>query len=52
MPPPTNVDDVINAGKVRCGVVLDFPPIGYRDQDNDPAGLDVTLTTKQTTQLI
>jgi len=35
------VDDVINAGKVRCGVVLDFPPIGYRDQDNNPAGFDV-----------
>ena len=35
------LDDVINAGKVRCGVVLDFPPIGYRDQDNNPAGFDV-----------
>ncbi|MEE9479054.1 MAG: amino acid ABC transporter substrate-binding protein, partial [Kiloniellales bacterium] len=31
------VDDVINAGKVRCAVVLDFPPIGYRDANNEPA---------------
>ena len=35
------VDDVINAGVVRCGVVLDFPPIGYRDANNEPAGFDV-----------
>ncbi len=35
------LDDVIEAGKVRCGVVLDFPPIGYRDAKNEPAGFDV-----------
>jgi len=35
------LDDVINAGKLRCGVVLDFPPIGYRDENNEPAGFDV-----------
>ncbi len=35
------LDDVINAGKLRCGVVLDFPPIGYRDENNAPAGFDV-----------
>lgn len=35
------LDDVINEGKLRCGVVLDFPPIGYRDANNEPAGFDV-----------
>lgn len=35
------LDDVIDAGKLRCGVVLDFPPIGYRDASNEPAGFDV-----------
>ncbi len=35
------VDDVINEGKLRCAVVLDFPPIGYRDANNQPAGFDV-----------
>ncbi len=35
------LDDVINAGKLRCGVVLDFPPIGFRDANNNPAGFDV-----------
>lgn len=35
------LDDVIDAGLVRCGVVLDFPPIGYRDENNEPAGFDV-----------
>jgi polar amino acid transport system substrate-binding protein len=35
------LDDVIDEGVLRCGVVLDFPPIGYRDADNQPAGFDV-----------
>lgn len=35
------LDDVINDGTLRCGVVLDFPPIGYRDANNEPAGFDV-----------
>lgn len=35
------LDDVINEGKVRCAVVLDFPPIGFRDANNEPAGFDV-----------
>lgn len=35
------LDDVVNRGTLRCGVVLDFPPIGYRDANNQPAGYDV-----------
>ena len=35
------LDDVIDAGVLNCGVVLDFPPIGYRDENNEPAGFDV-----------
>lgn len=35
------LDDIINDGLVRCAVVLDFPPIGYRDENNEPAGFDV-----------
>ena len=35
------LDDVIDEGVLRCGVVLDFPPIGYRDANNEPAGYDV-----------
>ena len=35
------LDDVIDEGVLRCGVVLDFPPIGYRDANNQPAGFDV-----------
>lgn len=35
------LDDVIDEGTLRCGVVLDFPPIGYRDANNEPAGFDV-----------
>ena len=31
------LDDVIDRGELRCGVVLDFPPIGYRDANNEPA---------------
>ncbi|MCF6326922.1 MAG: transporter substrate-binding domain-containing protein [Devosiaceae bacterium] len=35
------LDDVINSGVLRCGVVLDFPPIGFRDANNEPTGFDV-----------
>ncbi len=35
------LDSVIDNGELRCGVVLDFPPIGYRDAKNEPAGFDV-----------
>jgi ABC-type amino acid transport substrate-binding protein len=35
------LDDVISSGKLRCGAMLDFPPAGYRDQGNQPAGYDV-----------
>ncbi len=37
------LDDVLASGKLRCAVVLDFPPMGYRDADNNPAGMDVEM---------
>ena len=33
------LDDVVDRGTLRCGVVLDFPPIGYRDSNNEPQAL-------------
>lgn len=35
------LDDVISNGTLNCGVVLDFPPMGYTDKDNKAAGFDV-----------
>ncbi|TRD15575.1 transporter substrate-binding domain-containing protein [Palleronia caenipelagi] len=35
------LDDIISSGKLRCAVVLDFPPMGSRDADNEPVGFDV-----------
>lgn len=35
------LDDIIGSGKLRCAVVLDFPPMGSRDADNNPQGFDV-----------
>ena len=35
------LDDVIKRGTLNCGVVLDFPPMGYFDKDNKPKGFDV-----------
>lgn len=35
------LDEVVDRGTLRCGVVLDFPPIGFRDSNNEPAGFDV-----------
>lgn len=37
------LDDVLKKGVVRCGIVLDFPPMGYRDADNNPDGMDVQM---------
>lgn len=35
------LDDIIASGKLRCAIVLDFPPMGSRDKDNNPIGFDV-----------
>lgn len=35
------LDDIISAGTLRCAVVLDFPPMGSRDDANNPVGFDV-----------
>jgi polar amino acid transport system substrate-binding protein len=34
-------DDIIASGTLRCAVVLDFPPMGSRDESNNPIGFDV-----------
>lgn len=35
------LDDIIDSGKLRCAVTLDFPPMGSRDEKNQPVGFDV-----------
>ena len=35
------LDDIIKSGTLNCGVVLDFPPMGYFDKNNQAAGFDV-----------
>ena len=35
------LDDIIDSGKLRCAVTLDFPPMGSRDEKNNPVGFDV-----------
>lgn len=35
------LDDIIASGTLRCAIVLDFPPMGSRDKDNNPIGFDV-----------
>ena len=35
------LDDIIISGTLKCGVMLDFPPAGFRDKDNNPVGYDV-----------
>ena len=35
------LDDMVDRGTLRCGVVLGFAPIGYRDANNEPARFDV-----------
>lgn len=35
------LDTIIDSGKLRCAVTLDFPPMGMRDDQNNPEGFDV-----------
>jgi len=35
------LDKIIKKGTLNCGVVLDFPPMGYFDKNNKAAGFDV-----------
>jgi polar amino acid transport system substrate-binding protein len=39
------LDSIIESGKLRCAVVLDFPPMGSRDASNNPVGFDVDYCT-------
>jgi polar amino acid transport system substrate-binding protein len=45
------LDTVIKRGTLNCGVVLDFPPMGYFDGNNDPAGFDVDYCNDLATAL-
>lgn len=36
-----SLDKVISSKKLRCGVQLDYPPAGFRNQQNEPDGYDV-----------
>ncbi len=36
-----SLDDILAKGEVRCGIMLDVPPVGMRDNDNEPTGYDV-----------
>ncbi len=35
------LDDIISSGTLRCAAVLDFPPMGARDAQNNPVGFDI-----------
>ncbi|WP_410017181.1 transporter substrate-binding domain-containing protein [Pseudomonas sp. 5P_3.1_Bac2] len=35
------LDDIISSGTLRCAVTLDFPPMGSRNEANEPVGFDV-----------
>jgi polar amino acid transport system substrate-binding protein len=36
------LDTIIKSKKLRCGTMLDDPPAGFRDKNNEPDGYDVT----------
>lgn len=37
------LDDIIASGTLKCAAVLDFPPMGFRDSNNEPDGYDVDM---------
>jgi len=36
------LDTIVQNKKLRCGIMLDSPPAGFRNQNNEPDGYDVT----------
>jgi polar amino acid transport system substrate-binding protein len=42
-PASADLQDLLNAGKVRIGVPVDVAPFGYVDENNQPAGLDIDV---------
>ncbi|MBX3567779.1 MAG: transporter substrate-binding domain-containing protein [Rhizobiaceae bacterium] len=36
------LDTIVQSKKLRCGIMLDSPPAGFRDASNEPDGYDVT----------
>ncbi|RFB76552.1 ABC transporter substrate-binding protein [Methylovirgula sp. 4M-Z18] len=37
------LDTIVKNKKLRCGIMLDSPPAGFRDQNNQPDGYDVAV---------
>jgi polar amino acid transport system substrate-binding protein len=37
------LDDIIASGTLKCAAVLDFPPMGFRNNNNEPDGYDVDM---------
>jgi polar amino acid transport system substrate-binding protein len=45
------LQDILNAGTVRVGVLLDVPPWGFNDESGQPTGLDVEVATLMAEEL-
>ncbi len=45
------LDDIIAEGEIKCGIMLDVPPVGMRDNDNNPIGYDVEFCRDMATAL-
>ena len=37
------LEDILSAGKLRVGIIMDLAPFGYTDASGEAAGIDVTL---------
>jgi len=42
----STLDKILDEGVLRVGIVLDFPPLGYYDDNGKPAGYDVDVANK------
>ncbi len=40
------IDRILESGKIRIGIALNGPPIGFRDDAGTPSGYDVDFATK------
>jgi polar amino acid transport system substrate-binding protein len=42
----STLDEVLKRGVLRVGIMLDFPPLGFRDEQGNPKGYSVDLAKK------
>lgn len=47
----STLDSILDEGKLKAGIMLDFPPCGFYDDDGNPAGMEVEVAERMAEML-